>query len=89
MTTAQKIADLLGNDGTNYEGFEALMEQHKGCAAWKHGYGVGCVVRYDFPDESCIVDYGSGWDIGLGDTCFCTEGRCPYGQHADDCEAGL
>ena len=89
LTTAEKVAQALDNDGANYEGFEELMELHKGHAVWRDGYRVGCVVRYDFPDESCIVDMGSGWDIGLGDTCFCTEGRCPYGQHAEDCAAGL
>lgn len=89
MTTAEKITKALGYDGANYDGFEALMEQHKGHAVWRDGYNVGCVVRYDFPDGSCIVDMGSGWDVGLGDTCFCTVGACPYGQHADNCAAGL
>lgn len=89
MTTAEQITKALGYDGANYEGFEALVEQHKGRATWRHGYNVGCVVRYDFPDGSCLVDMGSGWDVGLGETCYCTVGASPYGQHADDCVAGL
>lgn len=69
-TVAQKVASLLGGDGTC---FETESGQNLVDLAELHGArkqaGGRDIFRYVFPDGSVIVEAGGGWDF---------EGRTPF-----------
>lgn len=62
MTTATKIAALLGNDGTTWKtgsrSLEDLARQH--FAKFEH---QGVLSRMEFPDGSALVTCADYWDI--------------------------
>lgn len=82
MTTAEKFAELMDNDGQNFEDFEDALDS-LGCirSEWK-GDRRTPPVRYTFADGSVVVEYDGCWDLGFSD-CWCMRGA----GHNDDCEA--
>ena len=65
MTTAEKIAELLGNDGQRWESkngveFADLCEQH---GAIKEVNIIRTMWRHEFADGSALVEGEGGWDI--------------------------
>lgn len=86
MTIAEKISELLGDDGQNwttYEGelFHDLVSRYQGKEEWRDGYRVGDVVKVTFPDGSIITVAGDAWDFGHED-CWCWASF----PHRDECE---
>lgn len=84
MTTAERVAELFGNDGLRYELDDGRSlsdvcdsEDVFTCEALDEGG-----TKWTFTDDSMIVDYGYGWDIGLSPHCNCMQGA----GHAHDCE---
>lgn len=79
ITSAQHIADLLGNDGQRWatpDGvtLDDLIDLHGGRI--EHQPNTGCDSwRAVFPDSSAItVSGGAAWDIGYT-TCWCWAGN--------------
>lgn len=72
MTTAEKIAAMLGDDGERWEADGKTLDDLCG----EHGATVSCkddLMRYLFPDGSAIVAGQSGWDVE-GEEPFSWEG---------------
>jgi hypothetical protein len=74
MTAAEKVAELMGDDGTVYNrGPNSLDSTARSLAATVTTADYDGVatpggwspdsVRYEFNDGSAIVDSGDGWDI--------------------------
>ena len=65
-TTAEKVAEKLGFDGTNFEAFDDICDAHgaeteyKTCKSEHHS---GEPVRHVFPDGSAIVEAVGEWAI--------------------------
>ncbi len=81
-TTAEKIADLLDNDGQNFETDDGrilgdLLIGEGAVLKWSNKYAA---TRYTLPDGSSITIAGPAWDLGYPD-CFCWQGV----GHTDDC----
>lgn len=98
-TTAQQIADLLGNDGQNFDvpGLDSVTlddvarQEYGGRQEWRDGQRnvSGGYYRWNFGDGSAIVvQYGYCWDFPLDSNpdCYCFEGGGP--EHNDGCPAG-
>lgn len=87
MSTAQRIAALLSDDGMRYvmEDGRTLddvcaAEDVIECEALDEGG-----TRWVFEDDSVIVDTGCGWDIGLSPRCACMSGA----GHIEGCPEGV
>lgn len=77
MTTAQKIANRLNNNGQVWEtkdgvSFSDLIAKAVPQIDYRDGYGTD-VIRYTFDDGSVITEAGAGWDFGYAD-CYCWQG---------------
>ena len=88
MTTAEKIAAALDDDGLNFvlPGGRSLdaAARAEGARITRQLNGL----RYDFPDGSGIVACGGGWDLaipGSGPECYCWLGA-DQGRHHADCD---
>jgi hypothetical protein len=80
QTTAQKVADMLENDGTRWT-------MRDGVSLGQIAKGEGATVerrgdstRYTFRDSSAIVAEVGGWDIAFPE-CWCWQG----GGHTEAC----
>lgn len=70
MSRAQEVADLLGNDGTNWEAADgrSLGSVCSGSYVTRDGNRT----KYEFGDGSCIVASGAAWDLGYPEAdCYC------------------
>src|SRR5262245_33891980 len=87
MTTAEKIAERLGNDGLNMEtkvgtALDELAREERARIekGEEHNYGSR---RYTFPDGSVITTSGgNAWGLGYRD-CWCWQGR--GNEHQEGC----
>jgi len=85
-TIAQRIADMFDNDGRRFElddgtTFDDVCGEHDvvTCCALDEGG-----TKWTFADDSILVSFGDGWDIGLSHDCSCVVGT---GHDDDYCEA--
>ena len=65
MTTAEHVAAVMGNDGSNrtVPGTNRTLDQLCTCiSSWITRYSNG-ETRYKFADGSAILDTGTVWDI--------------------------
>lgn len=88
MTTAQKISQLLNDDGQRFEAadgtdIDTLCQRAGGRQEWRDGYRTGDVYAWRFDDGSSIVGGSAAWDIGVSPDCYCWAGV----GHSDDCKA--
>lgn len=83
MTTAERIAQIFGDDGQCYElpdgrTLDGVCDRQPGVVRFDtRGH-----TRWLFRDESSIVSHPSGWDVGNSPRCGCMAGA----GHADDCD---
>ncbi len=84
MTTADQIANLLGNDGMNFKAEDGrdLREVVLDSGKLKREENEGASRRYTFADDSVITAHEGAWDIGFVD-CWCWRDHA----HRDECEA--
>ena len=93
MTTAMKISAMFNDDGQKFHVQDGSEDGLSLTAACEDNGGERLSdgwdgERYDFPDGSCIVICGGGWDLGFdGCRCFCWP-EANWGNHADDCDEG-
>lgn len=93
QTTAEQIAEMLGNDGTSFatpsgpgwddpdgERFDDLCRRLGG----RKEQEADDLYRYVFADGSALVATGEAWDFGFTD-CFCFAGAM-NGEHRERCE---
>lgn len=71
-TIAERVSELLGDDGTDFSRWDEVVEQFWHRVERLPGSGL---VRYEFEDGSAIVAGVGGWDIE-GPTPFSWAG-CP------------
>lgn len=86
MTTAQTIANLLNNDGQQFETsdgtpVDTLCDAH--CPNPEQDWERGA-TRWNFDDGSSIIIAGEAWDFGIADSeCCCFDGA----GHSEQCSA--
>lgn len=90
MTTAEMIAQELGNDGMTWrtaagQDFRQLCTAADGRGDDKVDRAQIVSTRWNFPDGSAIVAAGEGWAFGFDApvTCHCWPDVDP--NHAADC----
>jgi hypothetical protein len=82
-TTAEKIAELFGDDGQCWETesgetfFDACERHLPDVSRPEPG-----VIRHTFDDGSVLTAAGAAWDFGYSD-CYCWQGA----GHTETCEA--
>lgn len=74
MTTAQTIAEIYGNDGSNFgrksDSLRWLLERKAVSKIW----GSSSRAKFKFGDQSAIIVWGNAWDLAADpkdDECFC------------------
>jgi len=85
MTTAEKIAEQLSNDGQIFEtadgaSLDDLCRAANGRQEWRDGYRTGDHYKWIFGDSSVIMVCCGCWDLGYVD-CWCWDGE----GHTDKC----
>lgn len=80
MTIAEKVAGIMGNDGTNWKDEEGntleVVCLTRGAVKFgKDDPRTTNTYKYEFEDGSSIVDAnGVAWDLGfMNSDCFCWE----------------
>ncbi|HET6495377.1 MAG TPA: hypothetical protein VFH61_08445 [Thermoleophilia bacterium] len=83
-STAERVAESVGNDGQLFDGLEAACEAAGGSRTAR-AYDS---ERWSFRDGSSIVVSGAAWDLGVPGSsadCYCWDPD-GEGEHHEDCE---